>query len=241
VIVPPLLSFPNNKSVAHPALTRVFGYVAAKADVCVLLRHGSRKQVLMIRWDLATDEFDIGQWLNAPIQSAALSPDGRLFAFEAYSFRPREAGNSGPYLAISRPPYFTALAFWWSAPTFGGLRWSMHQELYGCLRDGTPPDKGVLPSDFRLRCAPRPSETDTSVQDAQFERLHKAWESLRYKSKPEDLPYDWFDADHRGRLLFAREGRIYVRDTDGERELMDLSPYEFRPLEAPDWAKYWPE
>ncbi len=54
------------------------------------------------------------------------------------------------------------------------------------------------------------------------------------------LDADWADVDHRGRLLIARKGRIYVRDANGERELIDLNPLTFRPLEPPQWATQWP-
>lgn len=63
----------------------------------------------------------------------------------------------------------------------------------------------------------------------------------KYQIDGEPLHADWADVDHRGRLLLAREGRILVHDGREERELIDLSPYEFRPLAPPEWATEWPK
>ena len=81
---------------------RVFGFVAEEADVCVLLRRGPSKQVLMVRWDLATDTFEVGQWLKARVyeELCDLSPDGRLFVYRAVRH-----GSPRPHLEDDRSPF----------------------------------------------------------------------------------------------------------------------------------------
>ncbi len=83
-----------------------------------MLRRGPTKSVELLRWDLERDTFERGQWLRGRVfeRRCDLSPRGDLFVYFA-------AKNKGPiptYTAISRPPYFTALALWPSLGTYGG-------------------------------------------------------------------------------------------------------------------------
>lgn len=233
-----------------PAPARIFGYVAAEADVCVLLRRGPSKWVLMIRWDLKTDEFEMGQWLKARVyeDQCDLSPDGQLFAYQAndgHYLRP----EGGVYSVVSRPPFFTALAFWHQGGSFGtGFQWTRYP-----FGNAPPPTKGTLPSEIRRRLSSRRYRWGWSpehgYQTASIDnRTVAGWLSRKvdpsrgvtYDLQGVTVEADWADIDHRGRVLIARQGRIYVRGECGERELIDLNPYEFRPLEAPEWAKQWP-
>jgi hypothetical protein len=53
----------------------------------------------------------------------------------------------------------------------------------------------------------------------------------------------WADWDQSGRLVFAREGKIFAGSIEGdnlqEKMLIDLNPNKPYALEAPDWAKSW--
>ena len=54
----------------------------------------------------------------------------------------------------------------------------------------------------------------------------------------------WADWDHRGRLVFARNGRIFTARSDGrggllEKELADFNDAKPRRTKAPDWARHW--
>lgn len=97
---------------------RIFGIVAAEARVAVVLRRGPSKQVAMLRWDLATDEVVEGQWLSGRVyeERCDLSPNGELLVYFVGKFK----GEIPTYTAISRPPYFTALALWREVGTYGG-------------------------------------------------------------------------------------------------------------------------
>lgn len=55
---------------------------------------------------------------------------------------------------------------------------------------------------------------------------------------------EWADWDRRGRLVFARSGRVHCANLDSfpqlrETELIDLSPLKPKPVASPDWAKQW--
>jgi hypothetical protein len=92
--------------------------LAPKVRRAVILRRGPSKQVLLLTWDLRTDKLTPGQWFKGRVyeRRCDLSPTGDLFLYFAASQKP-------PYrtwTALSRPPYFTALALWPKGDTWGG-------------------------------------------------------------------------------------------------------------------------
>ena len=84
----------------------------------VIFRRGPNRHVLMIRWWLASDTFETGQWLNGRVypERSDLSHDGELIVYFAGKWR----GPHATWTAVSRPPYFTALALWPKGDTWGG-------------------------------------------------------------------------------------------------------------------------
>ena len=55
---------------------------------------------------------------------------------------------------------------------------------------------------------------------------------------------DWADWDYKGRLVFARNGHLFVADLRAfpdiaETEVLDLNPLKPEPCAAPDWAQRW--
>lgn len=93
--------------------------LARDAPVGVIFRRGPSKQVLMIRWDLERDTFEAGQWLKGHVykEHCDLSPRGDLLIYLAAK---HTGENQGTWTAISRPPYFTALALWLLDGTWQG-------------------------------------------------------------------------------------------------------------------------
>ena len=226
---------------------RVFGFVATEADVCVLLRQDLSRRTLMIRWNLATDEFEVGQWLKAWIVDGDLSPDGRLFSYEAYKrLSSLERSPDSPsglsyesYNAVSRPPYFTALAYWQETGENFRLRWGADPDS----ESAPPPQAGGLPSEYANRLSlTRSQEPTWRLKDLMFGPLRRiAGVSNLYGLGEKGIEVDWADADHQGRLLTSHHGRIFVRDENGERELIDLGQSKFLLVNAPDGARTWPE
>lgn len=112
---------------AEPARLHVL--FARSAPVGVIIRRGPSRQVRVILWRTDTDTFEAGQWLKGRIygERVSLSPDGNLmayFAMDARAVRTRRAkaedGSKGSWIALSRPPYLTALAIWFLGDTWGG-------------------------------------------------------------------------------------------------------------------------
>lgn len=97
---------------------RLFILLAPEAPVGVIFRRGPSGQVLLIKWNLQLDTFEHGQWLRGRVyeRRCDLSPDGELLLY--FASDQRRAISS--WTALSRPPYFSALALWPKNNTFGG-------------------------------------------------------------------------------------------------------------------------
>lgn len=92
------------------AATRIHCVVARDVRTAVVFRRGPTKKVRMLLWDLARDVITGGQWLAGRIYDSRcdISPDGKLVVYFAGKFKTKIA----TFTAVSRPPYFTALALW---------------------------------------------------------------------------------------------------------------------------------
>jgi hypothetical protein len=141
-----------------PPTARVEAILARNAAVGVIFRRGPSRWVRMLKWNLRTDRIEGGQWIDARIhvERSDISPDGQLVACFAASYR----RAPGTWTAISRPPYFTALAVWPKGDSWGGgglfasddhfLLWHDSHVQYGVdqfkLMDGF-----ALPKRFRVQ------------------------------------------------------------------------------------------
>ena len=89
--------------------------------MAVIFRHGPKKQTRVIRWDMATDRFEGGQWFKGSLYDrfADLSPSGDYMIY----FANKHNGDPECWTAISKPPYLAALAFWpmTHSPAGGGI------------------------------------------------------------------------------------------------------------------------
>lgn len=94
----------------RPHICRLFLLVAREARVAIIFRHGPSKYTRLIRWDLASDSFEAGQWFKGSIYDrfADVSSRGDFLVYSAS----KHTGVPPAWTAISRPPYFTALALW---------------------------------------------------------------------------------------------------------------------------------
>ena len=94
---------------------------ARDASVAVVVRRGPTDWARLSLWDTATDEVEHGGWIHArvPWRRCDLSPDGRLFvAFVADHGRDPDAPLRDTWVAISRPPWWYALALWFNGTTW---------------------------------------------------------------------------------------------------------------------------
>ena len=84
----------------------------------MIYRRGPTRHTALILWDRDTDGFEVGQWFKGKVypDRSALAPDGaHLLTFMGTFLPPFRT-----WTALSRPPFFTALALWPKGDTWGG-------------------------------------------------------------------------------------------------------------------------
>ena len=110
---------------ADPPPCRLHFLLAREAPVGVLLRRGPSRWVRLIKWNVAEDRFEAGQWFKGRIyeKRCDLSPDGTKFIYFAQKINQRTLNDpeySYAWTAISRPPYLTAVALWRKGDCWNG-------------------------------------------------------------------------------------------------------------------------
>jgi hypothetical protein len=99
---------------------RIWIFFASDAPVGIILKRGPTDWVQLVKWDVVTDQFEPGQWMKARVNGHwfDVSPDGNLIVYWARANSARELQT---WTAVSKPPYFTALALWpWYGTYAGG-------------------------------------------------------------------------------------------------------------------------
>jgi hypothetical protein len=127
---------------------RIFGIHATRAPVVAVLARGPSRWMRLGRWDVERDTYQHGAWLAGTVypQRCDLSPDGRWLAY--FALKPSSSWDAGwTYVAISRLPWFTALAAWGTGGT-----WT----------------RGVRFVDDRARWVADPDEGDATPLRARF-------------------------------------------------------------------------
>lgn len=96
---------------------RIDGVIARGANKAVIFRRGPSKHTQMLVWDLSTDIVTPGQWVTKQsVHVCGVSDDCQYVAIIGSDYRPAGIRNFGhkmqTWLAISHPPYFTAVEIW---------------------------------------------------------------------------------------------------------------------------------
>jgi hypothetical protein len=166
---------------------RLFVYLAREAPLAVVLRRGPSDWARLSLWRTDVDSFEHGQWIKGRVyeRRCDVSAAGSLFvAFIRQSgARPGAEARADSWLAISRPPFFTALALWFVGGTYhtGGF-FPDRASVWTGFTDAAP-DLGALPRWISAR-PPRdipyidstPEWTDRTVH---FNRLLRdGWQKL---------------------------------------------------------------
>lgn len=102
----------------NKASVRIHVIIARAASEAIIIRRGPTKQVQLIKWHMKSDTFTHGQWFKGRIyeRRCDLSPSGDYFLY----FAAKNSPPLGSWTALSRPPYFTALALWAKGDAWGG-------------------------------------------------------------------------------------------------------------------------
>ncbi len=100
---------------------RIFGICATEADVVAVLRRGPSRWTHLGLWDLASERFESGSWLTARVyeDKCDISPDGKYLCYFTLNGGSTWAAGA-TYFAVSRLPWFTAIAAWGTPGTYTG-------------------------------------------------------------------------------------------------------------------------
>ena len=181
---------------------------APVAVVCIVMKAGLSQLYL---WNLETDRMTPGQFLKADAALQDISKDGRYVSYTAYSHyrRPQR------YICVSRPPNFTALAFF---PTSRFSRAGINFMEEGSLLVNS--DNTTDVEEHVLEDCPFTVTKDGIVRrvigNVAYDHVHK-------------------------RELVAMAQRIIVRNPTDGSELI-VKEFEFKNFEAlapASWASEW--
>jgi hypothetical protein len=230
---------------------RLYLYFATENDRAVILLRAARRLWAMILWDRAAGTFTEGQWLKREIDPALcqISPDGRHFLYNVRYNRPNDAATES-YTAISRPPYFTALALFAQGwiPGWGGCFLDNgHYWIDGlpgpeAQRVGKTPDLArVIEGTPAKGCTTGLRLTDGRpaplARDA-ARRLVALLPKAGQRGCPPGLMWLWRQAlAGEQDAIHARYdtlgGRLYRRDGMELALIRDFDELQFRPVRAP--------
>jgi YD repeat-containing protein len=132
---------------------RLFVYLARRAPIGVVLRRGPTDWARLSLWHTDTDRIEHGQWIKARVyeRRSDLSADGRLFAAFVRQSAGRNAEGADSWIALSRPPYFTALAVWYVGGTYHtGAFFPEDDTLWLGFMKEAPPDVGTRPPSLHI-------------------------------------------------------------------------------------------
>lgn len=182
----------------QPSYCRLLVILATDAPKAVIIRRGPSRWARLTLWETDTDTFTDGQWFKGRIYEdrCDLSPDGLKFIYfaskqERYA-RPAD-GYPETWTAISKPPYFTALAMWSNFGTYGGGGYFLDNQTV-CHRSNETPHPNHLPHPS-LRINPDGCVSNISVRF--WRMLQSGWidvspPRLRQKyhtRRPDDPPF----------------------------------------------------
>lgn len=224
---------------------RLAVYLAVRAPIAVILRKGPSAWTRLSIWHRDTDEFEHGQWFRGRVyeRRCDLSPDGSLFAY--FALKPPGPGNEigmDSWAAVSRPPWFTALALWGMGSTYsaGGFFVSGRELFLGGITGG--PDRGALPNWLHLTSnAPYTDGTpEWTSRTIYFNRL------LRDGWKPEpgtDHPnpsWERFSKDGSRKLVMAPNLKAGTETYGGRFRTEYALEHQggLQPLGAATWADW---
>ncbi|MEM9229599.1 MAG: hypothetical protein AAGB10_08340 [Pseudomonadota bacterium] len=213
-----------------PHSVRLHLYFARSASLAVILRQGPSRAYRMILWNHADDSFIDGQWLksNIYIERCDISPDGRWFLYFALDGRQRSSALWS-FTAISRPPWFTALALYPQGDTWGGGGRFVDAKRYTV-------DTAVDPGDTLGRAAGTERVFRGTPDTHNTLGFHHR-DGRRVNLRPRDRAF-WEGAEEPERPFETDGGRLY-RTAGASRVLVrDFTDMQFEPIRAPyDWRE----
>lgn len=206
---------------------------ASSAPVAVIFRRGPTNWCQAIRWNTRTDTFESGQWLRGKVypERCALSPNGELMVYFALKkgHLDKTNGYCREFTAVSRPPYFTALALWpWGCTWGGGGYFKDDHTLVLASQFIPEPHPWHIPQN--LRVLPQPAVFNGNSVSPKSMLHPTAWPSEPMEGM-----------DQQGRKIVIDGGVLFEIKPSGERNaLRDFNAEKPLPVECPHSHKCWP-
>jgi hypothetical protein len=199
-----------------PSPPRIFIIPAAAADTAVVFRRGPSNWFHLLKWDMSRDTFEPGAWFRGSMypEKCDISPDGSLLLYFVLQGNKSQTSYSHAWTAVSRLPWLTALGLWPQGTTYGGGgRFLANRHIV--IRAGEP--------------SPHPDHPGRNLRvDPGNPELH---------ASKEVQGASWSGRDHHGRLIYAKQGKIFRRSANGkDKQLTDLAGIAPDPKPSPNWA-----
>ena len=224
---------------------RVQVFLAQEAPVGVVLRRGPSAWARLSLWHTDTDEVEHGQWFGGRVyeRRCDVSPDGRLFVYFARKSTGGADIDVDSWIAISRPPWFTALALWGIGTTYcsGGLFMDAHRLRLGGITDA--PDIGTLPAWLRPTSELPPYASSTpewTSRHVYFNRLLRGGWTPTPSIDAAEPSWERVEPDGQ-RVLMMTALRSANFITHGERNALEFalqSEDELVPLGRATWGDW---
>jgi hypothetical protein len=193
---------------------RIFIITARDVDAAILFCRGPSDWFHLVKWDMTNDTFESGAWFKGTLypRKCDLSPDGTVLLYFALQGSRSRTPYSHAWTAVSRAPWMEALGLWPQGTTYGGGgRFISNRHIVIRSGEVTPlPDHPALGLNIG---SGSPDE---------------------HASSDEIAGASWTGRDRKGRLIYARDGKIFRRPASGvDVELADLSGMIPDPRPAP--------
>ena len=211
------------------ASTHLFVITASQARLAVVFRRGPGRLTQLLLWNLDNDIFQTGQWFKGVLhaKSCDLSPNGKYLVYYAGNYKP----PFYKWVAISRPPYLTALALWPNAESLGGGIFQSDNHLailYQYPLDYLP-SQYSLPANFQVTKLQFDSYSSENIFKARM--IRDGWtESLETWNK-----------NHRDFCLKMRKEKIPENSRDQSLEncqIIGLNGDVVFAVDACEWADW---
>lgn len=193
---------------------------APNAPVAAILRQGPAKYMRLIYWDRRDNSFVDGQWIKNKVHPASccLSPDGRHLCYGVTDYG--RGSEHKHYWAISRMPYFTAVALYpEDHPYEMGEAYFTDNQSYVV----TYKSKNIMPADPHIA---RVASGERASLRVKAPKPATSPSSARFVLADAELDFD--------QLYHTERGKLYRRGPEGALNLIrDVSDMEFESIIAP--------
>lgn len=232
----------------------------------VILREGPSRRTRMLVWDTGNDQLTPGQWIHSKVRHFAINSDGSLILCFVQSYRKKH--NYGTWVALSKPPWFSALAVWQIGDSWGGAcRFVTDRKIF--VEQGTNPiqfsgslAKGMEWTSDRSLRPPEDSwgwqrdalNHSLFIKRSETHALELHYSDFKYQLyspmgrdiTPIETPshIDFADMDNQGRVVFTDKKGIIYRVTRKKEDIVvhqvfDLADMTPEPIKAPVAALRW--